>query len=391
MNRNSVPLSARRPARPAVPAIARIAVVILVLFVFLLGVKGLGDGFGLLGRDIIDRFFTVTSNPFIGLIVGLLATTLVQSSSVTTAMIVGLVAAPASPLPLANAVPMIMGANIGTTVTATLVSLGHMGRREEFERAFPVAICHDIFNYLAVLVLLPIELATGYLRRSAVALATLVEGGGGVTYESPIKAALSAAFTPMTILSQWLFRTQTARAVFLIVVSGVLIVVTLYLLVTLMRAAVHTRVEGIVTNVFGANPLLAMVAGVVVTIMVQSSSITTSLLVPLAGAGLLKLEQAFPVTLGANLGTTVTAFLAALAVSGPNAAAGLEIALVHLLFNLSGIVLIYPVPAVRARPLSLARLLTRAAVRSPKVTALWIGALFYGIPALVLLVDRWLT
>ena len=83
----------------------------------------------MLGRDLLEGFFAATENPFIGLMVGILATTLVQSSSVTTSMIVGLVAAPENPLPLANAVPMVMGANIGTTATNTIVALAHMGRR----------------------------------------------------------------------------------------------------------------------------------------------------------------------------------------------------------------------------------------------------------------------
>ena len=134
-----------------------------------------------------------------------------------------------------------------------------------------------------------------------------------------------------------------------------------------------------------------MFIGAVVTVMVQSSSITTSLLVPLAAAGLLRLEQAFPVTLGANVGTTVTAFLAALAVSGPNAAAGLEIALVHLLFNLSGILLIYPVAGIRHVPLRLARALTRVALVSKKTVVFWIAGMFYGIPTIVLLISRWLN
>jgi sodium-dependent phosphate cotransporter len=305
-------------------------------------------------------------------------------------MIVGLVAAPEHPLPLANAVPMVMGANIGTTVTSTLVSLGHIGRRSEFERAFPVAICHDVFNYGAVLVLLPLELVTGYLRHSALALGGLVEGVGGGTYQSPIAAAIGGGLRPIELLSDTLFRTQSGQAVFLILVSGMLIVLTLYLLVTVMRAAVHSRVQGIVTDVLGSNAVLAMVIGAVVTVMVQSSSITTSLLVPLAGAGLLRLEQAFPVTLGANVGTTVTAFIASLAVSGPNATAGLEIALVHLLFNLSGIVLVYPVVTIRRLPLAAARALTRLALRSRTTTIIWMAAVFYGIPGLVLLIDRWL-
>ena len=137
--------------------------VLLLLFGFLVGVKALGEGFQLLGGATLDLIFSATENPFVSLVVGILATTVMQSSSVTTSMIVGLVAAPESPLPLANAVPMIMGANIGTTVTATIVSLAHMGRRDEFERAFPIAVCHDVFNYVTVVVLLPLELLTGYL------------------------------------------------------------------------------------------------------------------------------------------------------------------------------------------------------------------------------------
>ena len=377
--------------RHVVVPVARVAGIVLLLFVFLLGVKGLGEGFELFGGDLLDSFFSATENPFIGVIVGLLATTVTQSSSVTTSMVVALVAAPENPLPLANAVPMIMGANIGTTVTSTIVSLGHIRRREEFRRAFPVAVCHDFFNYLAVLVLLPLELMTGYLQRSAVALGSLIEGVGGITYESPIKGAINAGFAPIETVSRSLFPVQAVQAGFLVVVSGLLIFSALYLLVKVMHAAAHGRVEVMVTDLLGSNAVLSMLVGAVVTVMVQSSSITTSLLVPLAAAGLLRLEQAFPVTLGANIGTTVTAFLAALAVSGPNAAAGLEIALVHLLFNLSGIVLVYPVAGIRQVPLRLARALTRAALRSRKMVVFWIAGLFYGIPTIVFLISRWLN
>ena len=145
------------------------------------------------------------------------------------------------------------------------------------------------------------------------------------------------------------------------------------------------------TSLLGSSALLAMLIGVAVTVMVQSSSITTSLLVPLAAAGVLRLEQAFPVTLGANIGTTVTAFLAALAVSGPNAAAGLEIALVHLLFNLTGILLVYPVPRIRRLPLRAAEALTAVALRSRRMVVVWVMVLFYGIPTIVLVVSRWLN
>jgi sodium-dependent phosphate cotransporter len=111
-------------------------------------------------------------------------------------MIVAFVAAPENPLPIANAVPMVMGANIGTTVTNLIVSMAHIGRRDEFRRAFGVATCHDFFNLTAVAVLLPLELLTGYLQRTATALSSLLTGIGGMRYESPIKGVLKAALEP---------------------------------------------------------------------------------------------------------------------------------------------------------------------------------------------------
>jgi len=380
---------ARQPHSQDSPrAVTRLVTVVFLLFGFLTGVKGLGEGFKLLGGDFLELIFATTENPFIGLVVGILATTLVQSSSVTTSMIVGLVAASESPLPLANAVPMIMGANIGTTVTATVVSLAHMGRREEFERAFPVAVCHDAFNYVSVLLLLPLELATGFLQRSAVSLGSMLEGSSGLNYDSPFATALSATLGPVEQLAAWLFPAPQAQGVALIAFAGGLIFSSLFLLVKVMRSLVRTRVELLVTNVLGSSAVLSMLVGVAVTVMVQSSSITTSLLVPIAAAGLLRLEQALPITIGANIGTTVTALLAALAVSGPNAIYGLEIALVHLMFNLTGTLMIYPLEITRSVPLRLARYLTTMALRSRKLTLFWVVALFYGVPALLLFVNR---
>jgi sodium-dependent phosphate cotransporter len=368
--------------------IRRILSVVFLLFVFLLGVKGLGDGFKLFGSDFLDSFFTITANPFVGIFVGVLATTLVQSSSVSTSMIVGLVAAPENPLPLANAVPMIMGANIGTTVTNSIVSLAHMGRRDEFERAFSVAACHDFFNILAVSVLLPLELMTGYLRSIASFLSTVVVGVGGFTYESPFKALLSFAFAPIQSLAEAMFDEAWGQAFFLVGISAALIFTALWLIVKLMRSLVISRIETAVASALGSSAVFAMVIGVIVTVMVQSSSITTSIMVPLAAAGILKLEQAFPITIGANVGTTITAMGAALAVSGPNALAGVEIAIVHLFFNLSGTILIYPVKRIRQVPLQAAKMLTAAAVRSKKLALFYVATMFYGFPALLIYVTQ---
>jgi len=368
--------------------LARVVAVLFLLFVFLVGVNGLGDGFKSLGDNVLDAFFAATENPFIGLMVGLLATSLVQSSSVTTSLVVALVAAPDNPLPIANAVPMIMGANIGTTVTNTIVSMAHMGRKEEFRRAFAVATCHDFFNVITVAVLLPLEMMTGYLRYTAGKLSSLVTGLGGMDYDSPIKGALKAALTPIKAAVHAVFESQQLQAILQIAVCGALIFFALLLLVKVLRATMRNRVETIVSRAFDQHVLLAMLVGVVITAMVQSSSITTSLLVPLAGAGVLTLRQAFPITIGANIGTTVTALLAAMAVTGANARAGITIALVHFLFNISGTVMVYPVKRIRNIPLAAARWFADRAVESRRWAIVSILIFFYGLPALLAVLNN---
>jgi sodium-dependent phosphate cotransporter len=283
---------------------------------------------------------------------------------------------------------MIMGANVGTTVTNTIVSLAHMGRKEEFRRAFAVATCHDFFNVIAVAVFLPLELLTGYLRRTAQLLSSALTGVGGVDYDSPIKGALKAALVPIKGVIHALFESQQLQAALQIAVCGGLIFLALWLLVRVLRAAMRTRVEAIVSKAFDQNAILAMTVGLVATAMVQSSSITTSLLVPLAGAGVLTLPQAFPITLGANVGTTVTALFAALAATGANAGAGITIALVHLLFNMSGTLLVYPVKRIRKIPLAGARWIAEKAVDSRKTAVFYVLAFFYGLPAMFAFLNR---
>ncbi len=376
------PHSGKR-ASLAVHPVARLLSAVALLFIFLVGVNGLGNGFESLGEGVLDSFFASTENPFVGLMVGVLATTLVQSSSVTTSLIVGFVAAPDNPLPIANAIPMVMGANIGTTVTNTIVSLAHMGRAGEFRRAFAVATCHDFFNFLAVATLLPLEMMTGYLRRTATALSSVLTrlAGGGMDYDSPIKGTLKFAVAQIEVAISMLTVSDRIQGILLIAVSAVLIFLALMLLVKVMRSAMQTQVESIVSQALDRSALLAMLVGVVVTVMVQSSSITTSLLVPLAGAGLITLRQAFPITVGANVGTTVTALLAALAATGPNARAGITIALVHLLFNVAGTVLLYPVERIRRIPLAAARWLADSVAESRRWAIIYVLAFFYGVPA----------
>jgi sodium-dependent phosphate cotransporter len=357
---------------------------LIFLFVFMLGIKGLGDGFGLLGADLLEGFFLVTENPFLALMVGILTTSMVQSSSVTTALIVALVAAPENPLPVANAVPMIMGANFGTSVTNTIVALAHAGHKDEFKRAFAVSTCDDFFELCSLSVLFPLEIATGFIQRTAEYLAAGLAGTSGLDYHGPVKVALEFTWAQVHRLVDWALPIpEQALGGVLIIIAGACIYGGLISLVKLLRTGLKSKAAAAVNWALNRVALVGMMVGLVVTVIVQSSSVTTSLLVPLAGAGILTLEQAFPVVLGANLGTTMTALLAAMATTGPYAVAGLTIALVHFVYNMTGIIFIYSIPAVRKIPLALSRWVANLADKSVAWAIAFTALLFYGIPALV--------
>lgn len=365
------------------PVWRRVLWLVLLLYAFLLGVHGLGEGFKLLGSGALDSFFHATSNPFVGLMVGILATSIVQSSSVTTSLIVGLVAAPENALPLGNAIPMVMGANFGTTVTNTLFALAHVRHKDEFRRAFSVSTCDDFFEILCVLVILPLEIATGFLQKTATYLAESFTSVDGMEYESPLDVALEGGLAPLESLLLMLTESGGIRGIVLIGLSGVVIFGALVTLVKVLRTTMASKVESSISGALGQHPYMAMLIGLIATVAVQSSSITTSLLVPLAGAGIITLQQAFPIVLGANVGTTVTALLAALAATGPNADAGIAVAMVHSLYNLTGILIFFPVPAMRAIPLGIADWIGGVAVESTPKAILYVVLIFYGLPALV--------
>ena len=174
-------------------------------------------------------------------------------------------------------------------------------------------------------------------------------------------------------------------AIAMLVLALALIIFSLVWITRIMRGLLAARVERTLNKVLGRSGLLGMLVGILITVSVQSSSITTSLLVPLIGAGVLTLEAAYPITLGANIGTTITALLAALAA---DKVTGLTIALVHLLFNISGILVLYSVPAVRGVPIALAKRLAAAAQRNKFWVLIYILGVFVMIPLLGIMIFK---
>jgi sodium-dependent phosphate cotransporter len=366
------------------PTAFRSLFVLGFIYIFLVGVSSLETGIKIMGQDTQESLFSAVDNPIAGLCIGVLGTVLVQSSSASTSVIVGLVASGA--LGVDAAVPMVMGANIGTTVTNTLVSLGHVRQSNEFRRAFAAATVHDFFNLLAVAVLFPIEVFFGLISSAAEAISESLVGASGTEWKSPLKEWVKE---PVGWLEGFWGAVGTSGNLqgALMVVSGLVIVLAALALITKnMRSLVADRVERSVNAFLSkGGGAVALLLGLVITISVQSSSITTSILVPLAGAGVLSLRNAYPVTLGANVGTTITALLASLATSRPES---LTVALAHTTFNVAGIVVLYLPPLWRNVPVRLAEGLADFAVKRRTMAIAYVVGLFLIVPLLGVAVFR---
>lgn len=354
-----------------------------LIYGILVAVTIIGSGFKLATGDQAKALFEFAANPILGLIIGMVATALVQSSSTVSSIIVAMVA---GGLPIEIAVPMIMGANIGTSITSTIVSLGHVTKKEEFKRAFGAATIHDFFNVMCVFIFLPLEIAFGFLQKISASLVTFFTGSSGMQMGgfNPIKAATKPFSNALADLLS--FMPNTYAGAFMAVIGVALIILCITLMGKTMKALMVGRAKDILHHSIGKGPVRGIASGTVVTVLVQSSSTTTSLVVPLVGNGVLSSRDIYPFTLGANIGTCITALLAAVAVTGANAGFALQIALVHLLYNVLGVVVIYSVKVLRNVPIQLSTALSEKVAEQKLYGLAYIVTLFFLLPLSVITV-----
>jgi len=380
----------------------KIILVLALIYMFIISLGLMGGAFKILGGKTAGATFRnneLFDNPVAGLMMGVLATVLVQSSSTSTSIVITMTAA--GLMEVKNAIPMIMGANIGTSVTNTIVSLAQAGDKDEYRRAFAGATVHDCFNILTVAILLPVEAITGLLLHvsTGIADATLADDTEKQSKQDFLKKITKPVTSRLVQVDKKLVtkvaeaedqdaldelmkksmvvnsRTKdnhlfmdtpmsdAAAGWLLLIVSLIFLTTCLSLLVKLLQSVFRGRVaiwmQSLLNLEFKSVPLLGdyvLVAfGIGITILMQSSSITTSTLTPLVGVGLIKLEKMFPFTVGANIGTTLTGIMSALASS--NIKVGMTVALAHLFFNLIGTLIWFPLPFMRAVPLSMAKFL----------------------------------
>ena len=355
------------------------------LYLFLIGIGGIGAAFKGEFKETAAKLLEATQSPIVGLFLGILATTIVQSSSTTTSLIVGLVAAGA--VDVGGAIFMVMGANVGTTVTAKIVSLGHITRKAEFRRAFAASSVHDTFNFITVAIMLPLEYSFHILERMARYMGSIFVEVTGVTKpENYLKKVTKPVI-------EWMGDMLNSELA-LLIVSVVITFLMLFAIVKLLQSLVLKKLESFFDSYLFRNAAIAFVVGLCLTVMVQSSSITTSLIVPLAGAGVLRLQQIFPFTIGANIGTTVTGLLAALAAASAvtvmpgeeipkEVVAGATVAFAHLLFNCAGAMIFLPFAPIRNLPILVAEWLAELCLKNRFIPIAFIVLVFYIIPIIV--------
>jgi len=345
------------------------AYILAALFIFLFTLDLMIASLQHLGKDAADIIILATSNPFTGLFIGLLVTALMQSSSATTAMAVALVAS--GSITLEGAVPIIMGANVGTTITSTIVSLGFITKKKEFRRAVTIGTYHDFFNILTVIILFPLEYYFGLLSGLAQYIAT-----------SFFNEPLGVIQSNFSLLGSGL--NPLINAIVNFIDNGfILAIISIGLLfgsiLFFRKVLSHTLGFGSqdrFQQFFFKNAWKSFGWGLLTTAAIRSSTVTTSLVVPLVAKKVVRLKSALPFILGANMGTTITAFIAAMF----NSNAAISIAIAHFLFNAIGVLIFFPIPYIKELPVFLANGLGQLTLRYRLVGFLYLLLMFFFIP-----------
>ena len=367
------------------------------LYLFLSAINIMGSGLKSIGKntDWLQTAIAQGDNPLVALLASVLVTSIVQSSSFTTSLIITLVAA--GEMSVSTAVFAVMGANIGTSTTAILVSLGAMRIRRQFRRSYCTALMHAIPNLLTVLMLFPLEWITAAMAKagpdgqSGVGVVTMAAQWLtdllGITAidkgTSPVKFITKPVVNLVSDVMHWLSNDAVVAGGVLIATTGLVVLfLALVGLVKNLKGAMLSKMEGLFSKVIFRNDFLAWLSGLGTTIGVQSSSVSTSLIVPLAGAGAVRLRRVYPYLLGCNIGTTVTGVLAA---SASPTAGAVTVAIVHVLFNVFGNVVWYP---LRMFPIRMAKWLSSRAARNPKHAFIFLTTVFLVIPIIGLLITE---
>ena len=350
----------------------RIAFYILAAFLlFLFALDLMTSSLQHIGKNVAETILLATSNPFNGLFIGLLITAMIQSSSTTTSLIVALVAS--GSLTLQNAIPIIMGANVGTTITSTIVSLGFINKKKEFRRAVAAGTYHDFFNILTVIVLFPLEYYYGFLSKISEWMAGLFFTPSPQPVENQVRHFWFGFGPIIDALID-----AIPSAFILAILALVLLFTSILIFRRLLSNLLKAKSPEVFSRFFFKNPLKSFSWGLLTTAAIRSSTITTSVVVPIVAKKIVTLKQAAPFIMGANIGTTITAFIAALLNS--NSSSAVSIAIAHFMFNFIGVLLFFPIPVLRKFPLKLADSMGKLTLKYRLAGLVYLLTTFFFLP-----------
>ncbi|MEJ5998837.1 Na/Pi symporter [Corynebacterium sp. H130] len=358
----------------------------LCIYVLVVAINLINNGIHILGYDAVHNFVGTINHPILAVLAGVLFTFTVQSSTVVTTLTVATVGAGIVPLDMA--VMLIMGSNVGTCAASQIVAFGFYRNACNLHRAVAAAMTHWWFNVLSLLVLFPIELIFHPLSRLSGALSTRLYDADGHAIDAdglvghfvrPVSDALSSGIDQ---LFHPLSGTLTLTlGVFLIVLT---IHYIAHLMQDLTASGSHHMLENSTHNKVATAPIRSTLAGLGLTMMSQSSSATICSALPFAGTGNLAIRRFLGIVLGANLGTTLTAVLTAFAFPGEHGELALQAALIHVLFNLIGIIAVLSAKPVSRTILTLSEKTAGLAGKQPFPAFLCIIASYTLIPLAIL-------
>lgn len=341
---------------------------LLGVFVFVCALEGVKESFQLISHEWIGSLLSLIESrkaPLTGLALGVLITSMVQSSSAVAATtMVSMAGLVAGGLPLSSAVsfgiPMVLGANIGTTITNTIVAVGvKRGMTEkEFNASIPGVIVDDIVKSLNVSLFFLLEVTTGFLSNIITQLMAFLTG---VFELEAFLAMFEKSF--IDILIKGLITKPISKVVsdFLgFGIGGITLLVSWFLgiilALSLLEKSIQTLIEfpqfeKRVSTTF-KSPIKSFVAGLGITLMVGSSSVGTSLIIPFLATSVISLEEVYPYVLGTALGTTIDLSQIYGYVAG--GITGMTLGLAHVLLNVF-LVIIWLLLPLKAVPITIAR------------------------------------
>lgn len=349
--------------------------IFLALVFFLFCIKLMVASLGMFAGGFQENILSSALDPFIGLFIGLLATAIIQSSSTTSTMVVAMVAT--GTLTLGEAIPVIMGANVGTSLTSSIVALGFISDKGAFRKAVSAGIIHDFFNIMMVLILFPLEYYYGFLSKISIYLQRMIFGNGVIESTGDWKWFFDLGIADR--ISN-LFQND----VIVMILSFVLLFVSIKLLTSIIRKTLIGDSQNKLRKFVFQKPIKSFGWGVLITSAIQSSSVSTSLLVPLVATKKIRLINAFPFIIGANLGTTLTALIAA----SFSSETAMSIAIAHLLFNLSGALLFMLFAGAREGMVKFTKKFSNVITRKRVIGLAYVVVTFFLLPFILISIHK---